>query len=194
MTIGHASSVWYGAVVRGDLNEVSVGDFVTIGDRAVVHTAKSVEGHAAAAVTIGDHVTIGPGALLQSCTIENGANVGAGAIVMEGAVVESNAIVADGAVVHGGRRIPSGQVWAGNPAVYVRDASATELASKEGHAEEGAVLAAVHAEQYLPFTTAYQQAEKLGVEDERIRAINAAQSAYEASIKAEGVKNVQQLA
>lgn len=117
--IGTRSSVMYGAVIRGDLNDVTIGAFTSIGDRAVVHTTKSVEGHVAAGVSIGNHVVVGPGAMLQSCTVEDGASIGANAVVMEGALVEASARVAEGAVVHPGRRIPAGQLWAGNPAVCV---------------------------------------------------------------------------
>ena len=164
--IGSRSSVMYGAVLRGDLSALSVGSFTQIGDRAVIHTSKSVEGHVGSSVHIGNHVLVGPGALLQSCTIEDGAVIGAGAIVMEGAIVEKGAVVSEGTVVHPGRRIPAGQVWAGNPAAYVRDVTKTEAASVEGHAEEAADTAAEHAGEFFPFTTAYQQAERLGVTDE----------------------------
>jgi len=89
---------------------------------------------------------------------------------MEGALVETTAKVAEGAVVHPGRRIPAGQLWAGNPAVFIRDLSKTELADAAGHAEEAADLATEHAHEFLPFNTAYQQAEALGVEDAVSRA------------------------
>jgi hypothetical protein len=91
--------------------------------------------------------------------------VGAGAIVMEGALVEKHARVGEGSVVHPGRRIPSGQLWAGNPAVYVRDLSKTEVAEAEGHAEEVAKDAAAHAAEFLPYTTAFRQAEALKMEE-----------------------------
>jgi carbonic anhydrase/acetyltransferase-like protein (isoleucine patch superfamily) len=165
VTLGTRSSVFYGAVIRGDLNDVTIGSYTSVGDRVVIHTSKSVEGHVSAGVSIGNHVTIGAGALLQSCLIEDQAVIGAGAIIMEGAIVEKGAHVAEGAVVHPGRRIPAGQVWGGNPAVYVRDATKTEIASIEHHAEEAAETAAEHAHEFLPYTTAYQQAEKLGVTD-----------------------------
>ncbi len=106
----------------------------------------------------------GPGALLQACTIEDNASVGAGAIVLEGALVERGARVGAGAVVHPGRRIPAGQLWEGNPAVFVRDLTKTELAEAEGHAGEVADLAAQHAGEFLPYTTAFNDAEKLGVD------------------------------
>ena len=99
--------------------------------------------------------------MLQSCTIHDFASVGAGAIIMEGALVEQYARVEEGAVVHPGRRIPEGQLWGGNPAVFVRDLSKTEKAEAEGHAEEVAAAAGAHAEEFLPYTTAYRSAEAL---------------------------------
>jgi len=186
VSLGSRASVMYGAVVRGDLNAVSVGAYSCIGDRAVVSTTKSVEGHVSAGVSIGHHVLVGPGALLQSCTVEDGAVIGAGAIIMEGALVEKGAHVAEGAVVHPGRRIPADQVWAGNPAVYVRDATKSELAAVEGHAEEAADVAAEHAHEFLPYTNAYAAAERLGVADDAVKAINAAQAAYEAGARSAG--------
>lgn len=164
VSIGSKSSVWYGAVIRGDLNTVTIGRNTAIQDRAVIHTAKSVEGHVEAVTHIGTNVIVGPGALLQSCIVEDEAVIGAGAVVLEGALIEKGAKVADGAVVHPGRRIPAGQLWAGNPAVFVRDLTKSELAEAEGHAEEVAELASEHAHEFLPYTTAYQQAEALGME------------------------------
>lgn len=96
--------------LAGDLSEITVGAYSSIGDRAVLHTSKSVEGKPAANVSIGEHVQVGPGAMLQSCTVESHAKIGAGAVVMEGALVEEYAQVAEGAVVHPGRRVPTGQV------------------------------------------------------------------------------------
>jgi len=67
--VGTGASVWYGAVVRGDLNKVYIGPGSSVGDRAVLHTSKSVEGKPDASCTIGQHVRIGAGALLQSCVV-----------------------------------------------------------------------------------------------------------------------------
>ena len=93
--------------------------------------------------------------------------VGAGAIVMEGAVVEAGAIVEDGAVIHPGRRVPSGQVWGGNPAAFRRDVGKGEAAGLEDHAAEISALAAEPAADFLPCSTAYLVAEGLssGVHD-----------------------------
>jgi len=101
---------------------------------------------------------------------------------MEGALLEEYASVGEGSVVHPGRRIPAGQLWAGNPAVYVRDLSKEEIAVAEAHVKDVAALAADHAYQFLPYSTAYAQAEALGVKDGALAAIDAQQAAYEAAV------------
>ena len=100
--------------------------------------------------------------------------------------MEEYARVGEGSVVHPGRRIPAGQVWEGNPAVYVRDASKEEVALAESAAKDVHTLAAEHAYQFLPMSTAYLQAEKLGVTDAAVAAINAAQAEYESAAHSEG--------
>ena len=92
-------------------------------------------------------------------------------MVMEGALVEEMSMVADGTVVHPGRRIPSGQLWAGNPAVFVRNLTKHEISEMEKQAEDYTLLAMDHAEHFMPFQTAYQHAEQLGVDDETLRKI-----------------------
>jgi len=163
VTIFTKSSVWYGAVVRGDLNAVKIGHRTSIGDRAVVNTAPSVEGHTAATTTIGNDVTIGSGALLTSCSVGNHVVIGAGAIIGEGAIVEDHAVVEPGAVVHSGRRVPGGQVFGGNPAVFIRNCTKTEIGAAEEYAAQLADSASDHRVEFLPFTTAYWQAEERGL-------------------------------
>ena len=114
------SSIWYGAVLRADgEHKITVGSFSNVQDRAVITSAES-------AVTIGSHVTIGHGALLASCVVGSEVLIGQGAIVQEGAVISSKCIVAAGAVVLPGANVPSGQLWGGNPAKFIRDISADE--------------------------------------------------------------------
>jgi len=144
------SSVGYGAVVRGDNADVHVGRCSHVGDRAVLSTAAAVEGHVEPALTVGNHVVIGAGALLQSCTVEDGAAIGAGAVALEGSLVERAGQLAPGAVLHSGRRVPAGQLWGGNPAVFVRELSKAELAGAEGAAEAAAENAALHAAAFPP--------------------------------------------
>jgi len=142
------ASVMYGAVLRGDNAEVIVGRNSSVGDRAVLSTARAHEGHVAPTLTVGNDCVVGAGALLHSCTVEDGAQVGAGAIVLEGALVEKGARVAPGAVVHAGRRVPAGQLWSGNPAVFERDLTKSEMANDEGNAAAEAEVAAEHAAEF----------------------------------------------
>lgn len=122
--IGPASSVWFGCVLRGDVNAIRIGRDVNLQDGTVVHVA-GVEG---GRTEIGDGVAIGHMALIHACTLEPGAFVGMRATVMDGAVVEGGGIVAAGALVTPRKRIPAGEVWAGNPARLLRPASESDRA------------------------------------------------------------------
>jgi len=115
VTIGADSSIWYGCILRGDVNAIRIGCKVNIQDGTVVHTSGPV------GTVIGDRVSIGHMALIHACTLEDDSFVGMKACVMDGAVVESGALVAAGSLVTPGKRVPAGQMWAGSPARYVRD-------------------------------------------------------------------------
>ncbi len=110
VTIGPESSIWYGAILRGDVHPIVVGAQSNIQDQAVVHDQ----------VVIGDRVTIGHGVILHGCTIENDALVGMGAVVLDGAVIQCGAMVAAGALVSGGTVVGAGSLYAGIPATYKR--------------------------------------------------------------------------
>lgn len=113
--MGEGSSVWFSAVVRGDVNSIRVGKNVNIQDGAVIHTLyqKSV-------TVLEDNVSIGHNAIIHGATIKEGALVGMGAIVMDNAVVGAGAIVAAGSVVLSGCEIPAGALYAGIPAKFVK--------------------------------------------------------------------------
>ena len=115
---GTDCSIWFNAVVRGDVNSIRIGDKVNIQDGAVVHC--TYQKHP---TTIGDNVSIGHNTLIHGCEIKSNVLVGMGAIVMDGVVIESNVIIAAGAVVLQGTHIESGAVWAGVPAKKVKDLS-----------------------------------------------------------------------
>jgi gamma-carbonic anhydrase len=117
VSIGEASSVWYGAIVRGDVNHVKIGNASSIGDRAVVHVAK-IQGDAP--TVIGNHVTVSAGALVHAATLKDSVVVGEMAQVLDGATVESNSIVAPASIVTPGTTVGSGELWAGAPAKKVR--------------------------------------------------------------------------
>ncbi len=111
------ANVWFGCVLRGDIAPIRVGAYANIQDGTVVHvSSKLAEG-----TRIGAHVTIGHMCLIHACTLEDRSFVGMKACVMDGAVVETGAWVAAGAVVTPGKRVPTGQLWAGTPARYLRD-------------------------------------------------------------------------
>lgn len=114
--IGTESNIWFGTTIRGDVHEIRIGKRTNIQDGCVIHVTRNVSG-----TYIGDEVTVGHMALLHACTIGDQAFIGMKACVMDEAVVEAGAMVAAGALVTPGKRVPSGQLWAGSPARYMRD-------------------------------------------------------------------------
>ncbi len=114
--IGEGSSIWYGSVIRGDVNKIRIGANTNIQDGTVIHVATFGSG-----TYIGDKVTVGHQALLHDCTLEDGTYIGMQSCIMDGAVVKSGAFVAAGSLVTPGKCIPSGQLWGGRPARYMRD-------------------------------------------------------------------------
>lgn len=108
------SSVWFGAVLRGDEASIRIGKRSNIQDGVIIHGDEGQD------VEIGDDVTIGHGAIIHGCKIANSALIGMGAVILDGAVVESGALVAAGAVVSPGTRVSANSLWAGVPAKQVR--------------------------------------------------------------------------
>lgn len=135
-------SVWYGAVLRGDVNVLTVGENSSIGDRAVVHVAK-IQGDFA--THIGNYVTIGAGALVHAATLKDSVIIGESAQVLDGSVVESNSIVAPASVVTPGTTVKGGQLWSGSPARMVRMLTEAEIAGITTRAMETVALASQHA-------------------------------------------------
>lgn len=114
--IAEDASIWYGAVLRGDGNYIKVGARTNVQDGCIVHINSGLY-----PCLIGADITIGHGAIIHACTLEDECFVGMGAIVLDGAVVERHAMVAAGALVSPGKRVPAGELWAGNPAKKLRD-------------------------------------------------------------------------
>lgn len=137
--IGAGSSVWYNCVLRGDVGTITIGECTNIQDGTVVH----VTGGAYNTV-IGSHCLIGHTATIHGCTLEDNAFVGLGAIVMDGCVIEGDAMLAAGAMLTPGKRIPSGQMWAGRPAKYIRDLTPEEIAGNRRGPKHYARLAEIH--------------------------------------------------
>lgn len=125
VNMGDQCSVWYNAVIRGDVHFIKIGNKVNIQDGAVIHaTYKKSPTH------IGNNVSIGHNALVHGCTIYDNVLIGMGSIVMDDCVIESNSIIAAGAVVTKGTLVPSGTVFAGMPAKKIKDIN-QELISGE---------------------------------------------------------------
>jgi len=116
VTMGDQCSVWYNAVVRGDVHYIKIGNKVNIQDGAVIHAT-----YQKSPTNIGNNVSIGHNALVHGCTIKDNVLIGMGAIVMDDCVIESNSIIAAGAVVTKGSIVPSGTVFAGMPAKKIKD-------------------------------------------------------------------------
>lgn len=116
--MGNQCSVWFNAVVRGDVNSIRIGDRVNIQDNAVIHGTFEQ-----AATQIGNDVSIGHSALVHGCTLHDWVLVGMGAIVMDRCVVHSGSIIAAGAVLLEGTVVESGSVYAGVPAKKVKEVS-----------------------------------------------------------------------
>lgn len=115
VVIGRDCSIWYGAVLRGDVNSIRLGNRVNVQDGAVIHTLyqKSVS-------VLGDDVSVGHNAVIHGAKIENGALIGMGAIVLDHAVVGEGAIIAAGALVLSGTHVEPGSIYAGVPAKFVK--------------------------------------------------------------------------
>ena len=129
--IGPNASVWYGCVLRGDVNRIVIGEGTNIQDGTIVHCDSDKAGDyretgGGAPCLIGRHITVGHMALLHACIVEDGAFIGMRSVVMDGAVVESGALVGAGALVTPGKRCAAGQVWAGRPAKPLRPLSEEE--------------------------------------------------------------------
>jgi carbonic anhydrase/acetyltransferase-like protein (isoleucine patch superfamily) len=122
VSMGDDCSIWFNAVVRGDVNFIRIGNKVNVQDNAVIHGTFEKNG-----TTIGNHVSIGHNAIVHGCTIEDDVLIGMGAIVMDRAVIGKNSIVAAGAVVLEGTIVPPGSIFAGVPAKKVKDISEEKI-------------------------------------------------------------------
>lgn len=116
--MGDDCSIWYSAVLRGDVHYIRIGNNVNIQDGAIIHCT-----YQKSPTNIGNNVSIAHGAILHGCTVHDYVLIGMNAVVLDDAVIESNSIIAAGAVVTKGTVVPSGTVWAGSPAKKIKDIS-----------------------------------------------------------------------
>jgi carbonic anhydrase/acetyltransferase-like protein (isoleucine patch superfamily) len=136
VTLGDYSSVWYNAVLRGDINRIVVGHHTNIQDNAVLHLADDFP------CLVGHWVTIGHGAIVHACTVGDEVLVGMGATILDGAVIGAQSIVGANALVTHRTQVPDGSLVLGSPARVVRALSAEERAGTRHWAEKYAVNAA----------------------------------------------------
>ncbi len=125
VTFGASCSVWFNAVVRGDVNYIKIGNKVNIQDGAVIHC--TYQKHP---TEIGNNVSIGHNAIVHGCKVHDNVLIGMGAIVMDNCVIESNSIVAAGAVVTQNTVVESGSIYAGVPAKKVKDINKSDFAGE----------------------------------------------------------------
>jgi carbonic anhydrase/acetyltransferase-like protein (isoleucine patch superfamily) len=118
VVMGAECSVWFNAVVRGDVNSIRMGNKVNVQDGACIHCT-----YQKTKTVLGNNVSIGHNAIVHGCTVEDNVLIGMGAIVMDGVKIGSNSIIAAGAVVLEGTTVPPGSIFAGVPAKKVKDIS-----------------------------------------------------------------------
>ncbi|MDA9338336.1 gamma carbonic anhydrase family protein [Flavobacteriaceae bacterium] len=123
--IGKQCSVWFNAVIRGDVHYIKIGNKVNIQDGAVIHATFQKS-----PTTIGNNVSIGHNAIVHGCTIHDNVLIGMGSIIMDDCVIESNSIIAAGAVVSKNTHVESGTIYAGVPAKKIKNIS-NEMISGE---------------------------------------------------------------
>ncbi len=122
--IGEGSSVWFGSVVRGDVNSIRIGARTNVQDGCVIHVHRGIH-----PTVVGDEVTLGHRVALHGCTIKDRCLIGIGAVVMDGAVVGEDSLVGAGALVPPGMVVPPGMLALGSPAAVKRPLAPEEVAS-----------------------------------------------------------------
>jgi len=157
------SSIWYGCVIKADINLVRIGAFSNIQDNTTIYESLGPisEVHDGSTV-VGHHVTVGHSCHLIACTIEDECLVGMGSILQENSYMETHSMVGAGSVLARGARVPTGELWVGSPAKFSRTLTAAEIANFRPHARKYSLLAYDHKRQFLPHGTQYIEAEKLG--------------------------------
>jgi carbonic anhydrase/acetyltransferase-like protein (isoleucine patch superfamily) len=138
--IGAHTNVWFGCVIRGDVNTIRIGERTNIQDGTVIHVTRKT-----GPTRIGSGITIGHKALLHACTVEDDCFVGMGATLLDFSVVETGGFLAAGALLTPKKTVKRGEMWAGNPAKFFRPLS-----------EEEAAFIAVSAQHYVNLSNEYK--------------------------------------
>lgn len=142
VNIKSGSSIWYNAVLRGDIAEISIGKNSNVQENSSLHVDHD------APLNIGDNVTIGHGVVLHGCTIKDNCLIGMGATILNNAVIGENSIIGAGALIPEGKEIPAGSLVVGVPGKVIRELS-----------EENRENLIAHAEEYVKLAEEYQSAE-----------------------------------
>ena len=138
VTVGDYSSIWFNAVLRGDINRIVVGHHTNIQDNCVLHLADEHP------CILGNYVTVGHGAIVHACTVGNEVLVGMGSRLLDGVAVGEQSIVGAGALLTQGQQIPPGSLVLGAPAKIVRALSSQERAELKGLADKYVEVAAYY--------------------------------------------------
>jgi carbonic anhydrase/acetyltransferase-like protein (isoleucine patch superfamily) len=125
VSMGNQCSIWYSAVLRGDVNYIKIGNKVNVQDGVVIHGT-----YKKSATNIGNNVSIAHNATVHGCTIKDNVLIGMNAVILDDVIIESNSIIAAGSVVTKGTKVESGSIYAGIPAVKIKNIS-TELVENE---------------------------------------------------------------
>lgn len=162
-------SIMHGAVVRGDLNNIKIGFFSSVQENCVIHAAR----HAAstgmpANTSIGEAVTVGAGSMLRSCRVHSMVSIGERCIIMEGSVIESESALQAGTVVPPAKYIPSGELWGGNPAQFVRKLTHDEKLEIAQLTDEHEKWRELHDAEELPHGVLWKRAEAVDPIQDRI--------------------------
>lgn len=147
VTLHENASVWFQAVLRGDINRIEIGPRSNIQDGAIVHLADDLP------TTVGELVTVGHKAILHACAVGDEVLVGMNAVILDGAEIGARSIIGAGALVTGGKKIPAGSLVLGSPGKVVRALDLQEQGAIRGWAEKYVELARVYREAPPPRTS-----------------------------------------
>ena len=142
VSLGADSSVWPGAVIRGDVNSITIGEASNIQDNSVLHVSHKTPAHPAGGpLVVGARVTVGHAVMLHACTIEDECLIGMGSIILDRAVIQKHVLLGAGSLVPEGRVLESGYLYLGRPAKLVRKLTEDEMAYFSYSAQHYAQLA-----------------------------------------------------
>jgi len=156
-----SASVWYGCVIKGDIQLVRIGCFANVQEGTIISESLNplAPDHDGSTI-VGHYVTVGHHCNLRGCTIEDNSVVGACSVLLEGSYMEENSQLAENSVLHKNQRVPSGELWGGNPAAKIRDLTEDETQNLIEIARDHYRYALLHRMQFYLPSSVYIEAEK----------------------------------